>query len=185
MTRQIHTRNPAGLLEAAFRRIHAERMTGLPILNPRLAVEAVEFQDWQGHWLGVLVTPWFMNLMLLPGEGSGWQGAPSGGAVHWRFPIGELRFIADLEPGLGEFQSSPLFSPMHRFADPEHARRTAGEALDVLLDQVVNTPAAPQPAADPGRGPGQRWESGWDEEQAVALTKRDFLRRMLLRDDPM
>ncbi len=24
---------------------------------------------WQGHWLGALVTPWFINLVLLPGRG--------------------------------------------------------------------------------------------------------------------
>ena len=34
-----------------------ERMHDVPILNPALNVEAVDFQRWQRHWLGVLVTP--------------------------------------------------------------------------------------------------------------------------------
>ena len=31
-------------------------------VNPALAVEAVGFRPWEDHWLGVMVTPWFMNL---------------------------------------------------------------------------------------------------------------------------
>ena len=36
------------------------------MLNPALSVEAVGFRPWDEHWLGVLVTPWFMNLWLMP-----------------------------------------------------------------------------------------------------------------------
>jgi [NiFe] hydrogenase assembly HybE family chaperone len=53
-------------LAAAFERIHRERMAGLPILHPKLRVAAVGGRAWRGHWLGVLVTPWCMNLVLTP-----------------------------------------------------------------------------------------------------------------------
>lgn len=49
--------NPAPLVEAAFRRIDAERMADLPFRNPALRVEAVGFRMHDGQWLGVLVTP--------------------------------------------------------------------------------------------------------------------------------
>ena len=55
-------------LESAFERVRRERMIDVPMLNPRLAVQAVGFRDWRGGWLGILITPWFMNLMLLPGD---------------------------------------------------------------------------------------------------------------------
>ncbi len=59
--------DPASRLEAAFRAA-ALRMQGLPIVNPALEVEAVGFAPWEGSWLGVMVTPWGMNLTLVPGE---------------------------------------------------------------------------------------------------------------------
>ncbi len=56
--------DPSARLVAAFEAA-AVRMRGLPIVNPALAVEAVGFAPWEGHWLGVMVTPWFINLTLL------------------------------------------------------------------------------------------------------------------------
>ena len=60
----------AAELEAAFARIHRERMADVPILNEALRVEAVGFVARGDEALGVLVTPWFMNLMLVPAAGS-------------------------------------------------------------------------------------------------------------------
>ena len=41
-------------------------MKGMPIYNPTLAVEAVGFREHEGRQAGVMVTPWFMNLTVLP-----------------------------------------------------------------------------------------------------------------------
>ena len=62
---RIHDCDPSPLLEAAFARIEREQMAGVPILNPALRVQAVDFTRWQGQWLGALVTPWFLNLVLV------------------------------------------------------------------------------------------------------------------------
>ena len=43
-------------------------MKGMPIYNPTLAVEAVGFREHEGRQVGVMVTPWFMNLTVLPSE---------------------------------------------------------------------------------------------------------------------
>ena len=66
------TGNPASRLEAAFGAVYEQRMQGLPFINAALAVEAVDFRPWNGHWLGVLITPWFMNLVLLPNDQAAW-----------------------------------------------------------------------------------------------------------------
>ncbi|MCU7849425.1 MAG: [NiFe]-hydrogenase assembly chaperone HybE [Candidatus Thiodiazotropha sp. (ex Lucinoma kastoroae)] len=60
-------------LEQQFRTIEQQRMEGLPLLNKALRVEAVSFCEWNGLCLGVLITPWFMNLMLIPDEGDTWS----------------------------------------------------------------------------------------------------------------
>ena len=52
-------------LVASFERIGRESMRGLPFYNESLSVEAIGFDRFGDGWLGVLITPWFMNLMLV------------------------------------------------------------------------------------------------------------------------
>jgi [NiFe] hydrogenase assembly HybE family chaperone len=65
---RVHTADPSPRLEAAFVRIQRDAMAGVPMLHPALRVQALGFARWEGHWLGALVTPWFLNLVLVPGE---------------------------------------------------------------------------------------------------------------------
>ena len=50
-------------LEVCFEEILVDRMADVPILNTALSVKVVGGRKWQNHWLDVLVTPWFMNLI--------------------------------------------------------------------------------------------------------------------------
>jgi len=131
-------------LERVFKRIHSERMQGLPVLNPALEVEAVGFRGHDDGCLGVLITPWFMNLMLLPGEGDDWRGIPAGSVQVHRFPSGTYEFIVGEETEIGHYQLCSLFSPVFEFADQAAAVATAEAALDALLDAAAVT-------ADSGR----------------------------------
>lgn len=74
-----HSQAVAARLEFVFQRIERTAMGGIPILNPALCVSAVGVRQWQGEWLAVLVTPWFMNLVLLPsGDGQADPRVPTG-----------------------------------------------------------------------------------------------------------
>jgi [NiFe] hydrogenase assembly HybE family chaperone len=53
-------------LEQIFDKIHQEQMQGIPILNNMLKVQALGFQEYQGRIVGILITPWLMNLVMLP-----------------------------------------------------------------------------------------------------------------------
>ena len=76
----------------AYWRIGEERMQGLPIFNDKLKLEAVGFTDWNGRQLGVLITPWFMNLVLLPGAQDDWSGLKLGTTTTLDLPSGEYTF---------------------------------------------------------------------------------------------
>ena len=142
--------DPAARLEAAFRAIGVGRMRGLPFVNEALEVEAVGFAHWDGHWLGCLVTPWCMNLVLLPRDAAAWQSVPPGDKVAYRFPAGVYDFVAGREETIGEYQACSLFSPMFEFADHESARLTAQAALQALFD-AANGDTAYAPPAPPAR----------------------------------
>jgi [NiFe] hydrogenase assembly HybE family chaperone len=124
------------VLERAFRAVYEERMQGLPFINPALSVEAVDVQPWNGHWLGVLITPWFMNLMLLPDNAEAWPTLRPGEKCQEAFPAGVFEFIAGHEDTLGEYLACSLFSPMFEFADHETARLTASAARAALFDKT-------------------------------------------------
>jgi [NiFe] hydrogenase assembly HybE family chaperone len=123
---------PARRLEAVFTNVARTRMAGMPFVNVALRVEAVGFREWQGQWLGVLVTPWSINVLLLPRSGD-WPRLPMGTERFVDLPAGRFRFIAGFEPSLGEYHACSLFSPALEFADHDAACATASAALEALL----------------------------------------------------
>jgi [NiFe] hydrogenase assembly HybE family chaperone len=126
-------------------------MRGLPFVNEALEVEAVGFAHWDAHWLGCLVTPWFMNLCWCRAAAA-WQSVPAGDKVAYRFPAGVYDFVAGREEAIGEYQACSLFSPMFEFADHDSARLTAQAALRALFD-AANGDTAYAPPAAPARPP--------------------------------
>lgn len=133
----------SGRLEACFAEIERQRMVDMPVLNGELKVKALGMRDWNGHWLCVLVTPWFMNIMLLPHDAP--QEAriiTTGTKRHFVFPAGQFEFIHGEEAAIGSFWMCSLFSPMFEFGDQETAEATAMAALDALFEQDEETSSA-------------------------------------------
>ena len=148
---RIHDVNPADAVEEAYFRIFRERMADVPIHNEALSVEAVDFQRWQGHWLGIVVTSWCMSVLLVPGQADGWETPGDNQRRFVKFPAGDFAFLGSDEPELGEFQSCALFSPMNKFATQSEAVMTARASLSALLHPVVATPVEKDADADADR----------------------------------
>lgn len=147
---------PVAQLEATYAAIARTRMAGLPFMNPALHVEAVAFGAWSHHWLGVLVTPWFMNLVLLPRDADRWPRVRDTETLSIAFPAGVFGFIGHTESPVGALLACSLFSPVFEFADQDTARVAAAAARAALFEEAnrdVVLPPVPEP-----------------------MTKRDFLR---------
>src|SRR5450755_2297939 len=178
--------DPSPRLVDAFRLV-ATRMDGLAFVNHALAVEAVGFAPWQGHWLGVMLTPWFMNLTLAPRDLSIWHSLKQGGKRRYRFPAGDYDFIGAQDDLAGEYQLCSLFSPVLEFEDQETARLVAQLAREALFDvENAEKPLmpvgnlSPQPAPDfTGPGPLENLETHLGAPQS----KRDFLHARWAGDD--
>jgi [NiFe] hydrogenase assembly HybE family chaperone len=134
-------------LVGAYRRI-ALAMHGLPIYNPQVVVEAVGFRESGGRQVGVIVTPWFMNLTLLPTaqEAASWR---PGQSVRLAFPSGEYDFLVSELEEVGLVGSCSLFSPMNDFAGHEAARLAAEAAATGLFSVDEEDAAAAQPPRAP------------------------------------
>jgi [NiFe] hydrogenase assembly HybE family chaperone len=142
---KFQSQNPSDAVEQAFFRIEREQMADVPILNPALAVEAIDFQRWQGHWLGIVVTPWCMSILLLPGSAENWVSTGENKRRFVKFPAGDFAFLGGMEAELGEYQSCPLFSPMDKFGSQIDASQTARASLIGLL----SAPPVPAKATPP------------------------------------
>lgn len=170
-------------LEAVFSHIHETRMKEVPILNARLAVEAVGFRAWNGDWIGVLITPWCINLMLLPGDeisAEQWRGPGLGSSVFHVLPAGGFDFLVGEEEALGRFQMCSLFLPVLEFADQEAARVAAEAALEALM--IDSEDAAPP---DPDRHMVRRAKGDFLSAQEIGEERehaapREMNRRHLL-----
>lgn len=130
-------------LEQRYQDIARTRMAGLPLVHPRLSVQAVDFEAEPadgGHGsaapalaLGVLVTPWFMNLVRLPLQADAAQVLPAPGHADTHSVGGwTFSFLGHEEPGLGRFAAASLASPMSEFADQAAAVATARAVLERL-----------------------------------------------------
>ncbi len=165
--------SPAAQLESVFRAIHNERRADVPLLHPNLEVEAVGFRSWQGHWVGILITPWMVGLYLLPGEDGDWPATFSGGNHTWKLPAGDYKFLVDAEDEIGPFHLCTLLSPVKELADQATARAAAEAVLEQVFDET-RADEAEEGHADITPQP----EDDEPLTSAPGVTRRHFLRKL-------
>ena len=146
-------------LENCFNKIHQQRMQGIPILNDSLHVSGVGFHPWQGFWLGVLITPWFINLVLLPATKTTVNLPGIGKKFTLALPSGKFTFITAYEEEIGSFLACSLISPVTEIATQALAQETAEEVLLAIMD--------PQHSDGSGDINNQEIERIWRGEQLV------------------
>lgn len=112
-------------------------MQDLPLVNTALQVEAVGFCAFDEHEIGVLITPWFMNLVLLLGSDIGSR-LKQGSKSTLRFPSGPVEFTTAQDEVLGPYLSAVLFRSVAEFPDQNTAREVALEVMRELFNAVRN-----------------------------------------------
>jgi [NiFe] hydrogenase assembly HybE family chaperone len=131
-------------LAAYYAKVWAGPMRSVPICNDALAVEAIGFRAYGESAVGVVVTPWFMNLVIVA------DAPTSGASVRVALPAGDVECAPARLDGFPDMLSCSLFSPMSEFSDMGTARVAAGEAMRALFDPELLSEAekpAPEPAA--------------------------------------
>ncbi len=124
---------PAGEFEAEFTRIYNQHMKSLPICNSRLQVRAIDFQPYRKHWIGALVTPWSILVVLARGEYSTWPDILEGKIAPVTLPAGQFSFLGMKSERLGSFLSCSLMSPVDPLYNQRAAENFAARALNLML----------------------------------------------------
>jgi [NiFe] hydrogenase assembly HybE family chaperone len=146
-------------------------MRGLAIVNAALRVEAIAFAPWKTYWLGVMLTPWSMNLVLTPREPAAWRSLAPGEKRRYVFPAGSYDFISAHDAAAGEYLACSLFSPVLEFADHDTARQTAALARQALFDPACAEMQAPETSSIAARGTLAEIEASLD----APVSRRDLL----------
>lgn len=158
MVAAVHTDNPAPRVLARYRRWQAVLQAG----NLGLSVDIAGFRRYRGDWIGAVVTPWFIHLLLLPGGGELWRDLPTDSPLRVAFPAGDLELLAECsgDPDLPAAFFATILAPVDGLADQDAALRTAMDALNLLFEP---------PPADMPPGPTTHQSS---------LDRRGFFRRL-------
>ena len=122
-----------GRLVADFVEVHHAKMRDVPLVNHALHVQAVGFRLHEGRPLGVLVAPWFMNLVMLPAMGEDWSALRPGAKEVIGFPSGDYEFLHNIRETVGGYKACSLFSPMQDFASQAAAVEVAGAVMAALF----------------------------------------------------
>ncbi|SEI40319.1 [NiFe] hydrogenase assembly chaperone, HybE family [Azotobacter beijerinckii] len=131
-------------IEAYYRAV-GTRMAGLPVCNPALAVELLGWRAVEGVGaLGVLITPWCMNLFWRPPAGA--ELPAKGERVVLALPSGDYECTLHEDETLGRYASASLCSPMQDFPGQAEARAMAEEVLRLIFAEPESEPESPQPA---------------------------------------
>jgi len=132
-----------------FQRIDAG-MRDIPIYNEKITIAAIGFRLFgEGELLGVVLTPWFMNMIMLPIEPVPMEMARIGRSVSVELPTGKRAFVVGGDEAIGLYKAHSLHSPVLNFTLPGQAQAEARRVLTLLM-----TPAPPDVTEETAAGNG-------------------------------
>ncbi|WP_413285350.1 [NiFe]-hydrogenase assembly chaperone HybE [Vibrio sp. MA40-2] len=129
---QNFTHNPCDTLESVFEHINTHQMADLPFNNKKLTVKAVGFSLYENDWLGVLLTPWMLSILLIPGPNRVWQAQTVGNKVGLCLPAGNFSFTYGSHKQLGTYLACSVMSPLQNITSQVSALQLAKDVRQLI-----------------------------------------------------
>ena len=128
--------NPAPLLVAQYERIAREEMQALPFYHPDMPIVA-ECVLFEGQWLGCVLTPWMLSVVVLPGPDQLWPVRSSSDRLALQLPCGNMTFMVGDLPESGQLLACSLMSPLDPHLGAGEGRALVSSTLKMLLSLPV------------------------------------------------
>ncbi|GEM_PF-6227300 len=182
-------------LEQYFEAIYHDKMQGLPIVNSNMQVRLACLKAVrEGVYLGALVTPWFINLLLKMVQQNEsdvrdrhlefYPEIGVGEKVVMKFPSGQYEMLVNHQPTLGYFYTCALFSDMHSIENQAVAEEVAQQCVHLVFDEAAKAPNLFRPVQNDVLMNEQHTKNAQKTEkmpkspvpQVQTASRRDFLR---------
>ncbi len=128
--------DPAPLLVAQYERIAREEMQALPFYHATMPIVA-ECTLFEGQWLGCVLTPWMLSVVVLPGPDQLWPVRGSRDRLALQLPCGNLTFMVGALPETGQLLACSLMSPIDPHLGADEGRALVSSTLKMLLSLPV------------------------------------------------
>lgn len=128
--------NPAPRLVAQYERIAREEMQALPFYHPAMPIVA-QCTLFEGQWLGCVLTPWMLSVVVLPGPDQLWPVRGSSDRLALQLPCGNMTFMVGELPESGQLLACSLMSPLEPHLGAGEGRALVSSTLKMLLSLPV------------------------------------------------
>lgn len=128
--------NPAPRLVAQYERIAQQEMQALPFYHATMPIVA-ECTLFEGQWLGSVLTPWMLSVVVLPGPDQLWPLRSSSDRLALQLPCGNLTFMVGVLPETGQLLACSLMSPIDPHLGADEGRALVSSTLKMLLSLPV------------------------------------------------
>lgn len=128
--------NPAPMLVAQYERIAREEMQALPFYHATMPIVA-ECVLFEGQWLGCVLTPWMLSVVVLPGPDQLWPVRSSSDRLALQLPCGNMTFMVGELPESGQLLACSLMSPLDPHLGAGEGRSLVSSTLKMLLSLPV------------------------------------------------
>jgi [NiFe] hydrogenase assembly HybE family chaperone len=122
--------DPAPLLAAQYERIAREEMQALPFYHATMPIVA-ECVLFEGQWLGCVLTPWMLSVVVLPGPDQLWP-VRSSERLALQLPCGNMTFMVGELPETGQLLACSLMSPLDPHLGADEGRALVSSTLKML-----------------------------------------------------
>lgn len=128
--------NPAPLLVAQYELIAREEMQALPFYHATMPIVA-QCVLFEGQWLGCVLTPWMLSVVVLPGPDQLWPVRSNSERLALQLPCGNMTFMVGELPESGQLLACSLMSPLDPHLGAEQGRSLVSSTLKMLLSLPV------------------------------------------------
>lgn len=142
---QGFAQDPSALFQSAMQQV-AQEMQDLPFYRQHIECYCPKFVLFEQQWIGTVVTPWMLSVVILPGKDQEWESREIGDKLSVQLPYKTLTFTVSGMETIPQYLSCSLHSPI----DPAMTNTQAIQLAQDCLRMILSMPTKPA-TFDPDR----------------------------------